>query len=327
MVVSLITVKMALIKNHILDIIIMRLIPVHKNFFIYIKLLLTAIFWGGTFIAGKMISETVNPCSASFLRFAIASFFLMAITIKLEGKLPKLKKKQIIPIILLGITGVFAYNILFLTGLRYINAGRAALIIALNPIFISILSAFFFKERLNTIKIIGILMSVTGAIIVISNGRVTDFLGYEFGKGELLICGCVLCWVSYSLIGRAVMDDLSPIVSVCYSSVIGAILLSVPAFFNNISSNIYTYSIMDWASLFYLGVFGTVIGFFWYYEGINKIGATKASVFINFVPISAIILSFFVLNEKITMSLSIGGFFVISGIYFTNKTNRQRKKA
>ncbi len=297
----------------------------HKNILIYIKLLLTAIFWGGTFIAGKMISETVNPCSASFLRFAIASFFLIIITIKIEGKLPKLKKKQILPVVLLGFTGVFAYNILFLTGLSYINAGRAALIIAMNPIFISLLSALFFKERLDLIKIIGILMSVAGAVIVISNGRITDFVGYSFGKGELLICGCVLSWVSYSLIGRAVMDDLSPIVSVCYSSVIGAVLLFIPALYNDIFSHIGYYSAMDWTSLFYLGFFGTVIGFFWYYEGINQIGPTKASVFINFVPISAIILAFFILNEQITISLFIGAVLVVSGIYFTNASKMLKK--
>ncbi len=296
-----------------------------KNLFIYIKLLLTAIFWGGTFIAGKMISETVNPCSASFLRFAIASFFLIIITIKIEGKLPKLKKSQILPVVLLGFTGVFAYNILFLTGLRYINAGKAALIIAMNPVFISLLSALFFKERLDLIKIIGILMSVTGAIIVISNGRITDFVGYSFGKGEFLICGCVLSWVSYSLIGRAVMDDLSPIVSVCYSSVIGAVLLFIPALYNDIFSHIGSYSSMDWTSLFYLGFFGTVIGFFWYYEGINQIGPTKASVFINFVPISAIILAFFILNEQITISLFIGAVLVVSGIYFTNASEMLKK--
>jgi len=292
---------------------------------IYIKLLLTAIFWGGTFIAGKMLSETVDPYSASFLRFVIASFFLVIITIKIEGKLPKLQRKQIIPLVLLGLTGVFAYNIFFLTGLRYINAGKAALIIALNPIFISLLSAFFFKEHLNSIKITGILMSVAGAMVVISNGRITDFVGYDFGKGEILICGCVMSWVCYSLIGRAVMNDLSPIVSVCYSSVAGTIMLSIPALLNGTFSHITVYSAADWASLFYLGFFGTVIGFFWYYEGINKIGPTKASVFINFVPISAIILAFIMLDEQITPSLFMGAVLVVSGVYFTNASGILKK--
>ena len=134
---------------------------------IYIKLLLTAFFWGGTFIAGKMIADSVHPVCASFLRFAIASVFLLGFTLKTEGRIPTLGKKQILPVVFLGLTGVFAYNILFLTGLKYINAGRASLIIANNPIIISLLSALFFREQLNGIKAAGICLSVMGAMMVI----------------------------------------------------------------------------------------------------------------------------------------------------------------
>lgn len=283
-----------------------------------IKLLLTAIFWGGTFIAGRIIAHNVNPFSAAFLRFAIASFFLLIITKKMEGRLPALRKKQIIPVTLLGLTGVFAYNLFFFTGLHHITAGRASLIIATNPIFISLLSAVFFKEQLNLIKSAGVVISVTGAIVVISNGHITDFMGYSFGKGEILICCCVASWVSYSLIGKSVMNGLSPVASVCYSSVTGTLFLSVPAFYNGIIHDISSYAVADWISLFYLGFFGTVLGFFWYYEGIKKIGPMKASVFINFVPISAIILSYFILGEQITPSLFVGAVLVISGVYATN---------
>ena len=129
----------------------------------YIKLLLTAIFWGGTFIAGKFLAGDVNPIDAAFIRFTIASIFLLTFTRQLEGRLPRIQKKQILPLILLGSTGVFAYNILFFTAFQHINAGKAALIIATNPIIISLLSALLFKEKLDIIKLTGILMSVTGA--------------------------------------------------------------------------------------------------------------------------------------------------------------------
>jgi drug/metabolite transporter (DMT)-like permease len=72
-------------------------------------------------------------------------------------------------------------------------------------------------------------------------------------------------------------------------------------------------------SMFYLGFFGTVIGFVWYYEGIKKIGPMKASLFINFVPISAVVMAFFILDEPITLSLFIGTLLVCSGVYLTNK--------
>ncbi len=285
---------------------------------IYIKLLLTAFFWGGTFITGKFIAGSVHPVSAAFLRFTIASIFLLWLVHRREGRLPALKRDQIFPVILLGLTGVFAYNILFFSGLKHIGAGRASLIIATNPIFISLLSAFLFKEPLNWIRGIGICLSVVGAMIVVSNGQWNDIAGFGLGLGEWLIFGCVLSWVSYSLIGKVAMAKLSPLAAVAYSSVVGTLLLLVPAFSAGLVSDIGRYSPLDWGSLFYLGFFGTVLGFFWYYQGIEHLGAMKASVFINFVPISALILSYFILKEPVTTTLLAGGAMVLLGVFFTN---------
>lgn len=285
---------------------------------VYFKLFMTAIFWGGTFIAGRSIAQGVTPFNAAFIRFAMASFFLLIITRQVEGTLPSVKKKHIIPLLLLGATGVFSYNILFFSALHYIQAGKASLIIANNPIFISLLSALIFKERLNTIKCAGIMMSVTGALVVISDGHLMNFMSSGLGKGEILIICCVLSWVAYSLIGKQIMGDLSPLVSVCYSSVVGTIMLFFPAAFYGNFNEILSYSGVEWFSLFYLAFFGTVLGFLWYYEGIREIGAMKSSVFINFVPVSAIIFSYFMLNEPVGKSLLIGAVLVISGVFSTN---------
>jgi len=80
-----------------------------------------------------------------------------------------------------------------------------------------------------------------------------------------------------------------------------------------------SHSFLDWLCISYLGVFGTVIGFVWYYQGVERIGPTKAGLFINFVPISAILCAFFILKEPITLSLAIGAVLVISGVYLTNR--------
>ena len=292
----------------------------HKGslLFVYLKLFLTAVFWGGTFIAGRVVAKDVGPFAASFLRFAIASIFLLFITLKIEGKIPILNKGQIIPIILLGMTGVFAYNVFFFKGLKIIEAGRASLIIANNPIFITLFASYFFKEKLNVLKVTGIIISVIGAIIVISRGNLFDLLNGSVGWGELYIFCCVLTWVTYTLIGKAIMKDLSPFIPVFYSSVVGAVALFVPAYFEGVMGDLVHYSTADWFGIFYLGFFGTVLGFVWYYQGIKIIGPMKAGQFINFVPISAVLLSFFILGEPITLSLFVGAIFVISGVYLTN---------
>ncbi len=285
---------------------------------VYIKLLLTAFFWGGTFIAGRIVAQNVGPYSASFLRFAVASVFLIFFAWRAEGKFPAVKKNRIIPVILLGLTGVFSYNIFFFKGLKIIGAGRAALIIANNPVFITLLSSFFFKERLSIVKMAGVAISVTGAIVVISRGNPLEILNGGLGWGELYIFCCVLSWVAFSLIGKLVMSDLSPIVSVTYSSVIGAALLFVPAYFEGMTSGLANYSVSEWMGIVYLGFFGTVLGFVWYYEGIKKIGPSRAGLFINFVPVSAVFLAFIILKEPVTISLLIGTILVSAGVYLTN---------
>ena len=119
---------------------------------IYVKLILTALFWGGTFVAGRLVAQNVGPFSIAFLRFAVASILLLLLAWRLEGRLPGLNRRQIILVILLGMTGIFTYNVLFFKGLKLIEAGRAALIIATCPVFITLCSAFFLKEKINLIK-------------------------------------------------------------------------------------------------------------------------------------------------------------------------------
>ncbi len=292
----------------------------------HIKLLLTAFFWGGTFIAGRIVAREMDPYVSSFFRFAIASIFLLAITIKSEGGLPALKKGLILPVLLLGFTGVFSYNAFFFTGLHYIQASRASLIIALNPIMISLLSAVIYKERLDWIKGAGIIISVTGAMIVISNGRLTEILSHGIGRGELCIFGCVASWVAYSLIGKSVMNGLSPLAAVCYSSLVGTAALFFPAWNSGGLRKSLHFTGVEWISLFYLGFFGTVLGFYWYYQGIKKIGPMKAGVFINFVPVSAVILAYFILGEAITWSLFLGALLVVGGVYTTTASALLKRK-
>ena len=129
-----------------------------------------------------------------------------------------------------------------------------------------------------------------------------------------------MSWAAYSLIGKAVMKDLSPLLSVAYSSVVGAVGLFIPAYLEGMVQHFSHYTGIEWLGIFYLGFFGTVLGFVWYYEGIRAIGATKASQFINFVPISAVVLAFFLLAEPITSSLVVGTLMVCAGVYLTNST-------
>lgn len=291
----------------------------YSGFVVHVKLLLTAIFWGATFIAGRIVTQQVGPFSAAFIRFVIASVCLVLVTWQTEGPLPRLQKYQILPVIFLGISGVFVYNVMFFLGLKTVEAGRASVIIATNPVFIALFSSLIFKEKLRGLQILGIFISVMGVILVVLKGDLGQLFRGGLGWGEMFIFGCVVCWVSYSLVGKWVMQSLSPLVSVTYSALIGCVFLLFPAFAEGLVHHFVHFSWVVWIGMGYLAVFGTVLGFVWYYEGVHSIGPTKAGIFINLVPISAIILGIMILKEKVTLSLFIGTVLVILGVFWVNR--------
>lgn len=286
---------------------------------IYGKLLLTAFLWGGTFVAARVVTQHVEPFSASFLRFVVASFFLILLAGKRKASFSLLKKNQLIPAILLGMTGIFTYNVFFFMGLKTVTASRASLIVATNPVFISLFSVLLFNERMNAGKVMGIILCLAGAAIVISHGNLPEIFRGKLGWGEVYILGCVASWVAYSLIGKVIMKDLSPLHAVTYSCLIGTLALFFPAWQEGIYEQVMTYTAIDWTGIFYLGFFGTVLGFLWYYEGIQVIGPSRAAVFINFVPVSGVLLGWLLLDESINLSLLTGAALVIGGVYLTNK--------
>ena len=286
---------------------------------IYGKLVLTAIFWGGTFVAARIVAQDVGPFSASFLRFFAASLFLIALILRKEGQLPRLRRHQIIPAILLGMTGVFGLNVCFFNGMKTIAAGRASLIMSTNPVFIALFSALLFREKLNPGKIIGIALCLCGAIIVISRGNLLALFTGGVGQGELFIMGNVVCWVAYTLIGKAIMKDLTPLAAVTWSALIGTVALLPLALLENITELSGGFSLTDWTGIFYLAFFATVLSFFWYYQGIQAIGLSRASVFMTLTPVIGIFLGWMFLGEAVNFSLLAGAALVIGGVYLTNR--------
>jgi len=289
-----------------------------KNDTTYIKLFLGALFGGSAFVAGRIMAANLPPFTSAFLRFLLASFFLVLFVFKKYGKFPQLNFPQILLIISLGLTGIVGSNFFFFSGLKFITASRASMIISLNPSAITILSILIFKDKFTKFKFTGIILSLTGALIVISQGNLQAILQNNIGGGELFILGCVICWSSFTVLGKIIMKDLRPIIAITYACLAGTLILTLPAYKENVLQNFMQYSLEVWLSVFVLGFLGTALAFTWFYEGIDKIGPSRAGIFINFVPIFATLMAILILHEKLSSSLVIGAIFVVSGVYLTN---------
>jgi drug/metabolite transporter (DMT)-like permease len=192
-------------------------------------------------------------------------------------------------------------------------------IIAANPVFIALFSFLLFGERFSPHRMLGILLSVSGAIIVVARGDIAAVLRGQVGVGEIALFGCVFSWVSYTLIGRRVLQGLSPLVAVTYSCIAGALALLPPALYTGLPDALGTLSPLVLGNLFYLSLFGTVLGFVWFYQGVKELGPARAGLFINLVPVSGVALGILLLDEQLSLSLLGGGGLVLTGLFLTNR--------
>ncbi|MCG8428431.1 MAG: DMT family transporter [Chromatiales bacterium] len=285
----------------------------------FIRLVLAALFWGGTCVAGRGISQDIGPYSAAFIRFLLSSLILLPLLVREQSRLPILTRRQLMAVVLLGLTGVFAYNVFFFSGLETVEAGRAAVIIAANPVFIALFAFLLFGEALTPLKVLGIVCSVFGAVVVISRGDPQLILQGGVGIGEIYLIGCVISWVSYTLIGKRVMSGLSPLTAVTYSAVAGTLMLLPPAVVEGVLTNGSVFDLKVFGALGYLAIFGTVLGFVWFYQGVKEIGPARAGVFINLVPVSGVLFGVVILGERLSWSLLFGGVLVLLGLVLTNR--------
>lgn len=281
---------------------------------IYLKLILVALFWGGTFIATRIAAQTFEPFMGASFRYIIASIILIPMAWKTNRNFLKVNRKQFFQLCLLGFSGIFAYNFFFFKGLKLVPASHGALLVALNPIMVMLFSSWRYGEKIKTTSIAGMLISMMGVALVISRGNLWELFS-SFQWGDAFMLGCPVTWAMYTLAGKDALKTTTPLQASTWASLTGCAMLLLFAgtetFPDFVPGKV-------WIALAYLGIIGTVLAFVWYYEGVMKLGVTKTAIFNNLVPVFALILSVFILKEQVHMYTYIGAAFVISGVVIIN---------
>ncbi len=284
----------------------------------YLKLIGAMFMWGGTWIAGRIVAQELPaPLSAAAVRFLLAGLALGGVALLTEGRLPRpTTSREWGTVTGLAFTGIFIYALCFFYGLKHIPAGRGALVVALNPVVAALAAWFLGQEHMNGIKWTGIGLALAGCLTVIGNGDPLALLHGAVGIGEWLIVGCVLCWTVYTFIGRHATRTLSPLASTLWASLIGAFLFGLTSLVQG-ASHPADWSAAVWASVVFLAIGGTALGFTWFADGVKQLGAAKASAFVNLVPVFAVLQAVVLLGERLAMPVLAGGLLVIVGVWLT----------
>jgi len=289
---------------------------------VYFRLILTMFCWGGTWVAARYAVQEAHPLAVAVWRFFFAAASLLAIVLWRHGHLPSITRREGLLILGLGATGIFLYNLFFLFGMQSMSAGRGALVVALSPVITLLAAAWLLKEGLSRQKMVGSVLAFAGCLTVIGKGDPLAFLDGKVGAGETLILGCAFMWSAYTLIGRLGTRSLSALVMTTYASSAGFLMLLVTALVVAPTPLVPTYSIGAWSAIVFLGLFGTTLGFTWFSAAVQQIGAQRASIFINLVPVAAVLQGALLLGERLDLSALVGGTLVIAGVLQTQQNGR-----
>jgi len=290
---------------------------------VYFLVILAMIFWGFTFVAFKFAILSFRPISIVFFRLAVSIFFLFGFALFFK-RLNKIKRRDQKWFLLLALVEPFFYFLGEAYGLTMVTATVGAVIISTIPLIVPFAAYYLFREKLTPMNYLGLVISFGGVLLVVltrSGGLAADW------KGVLLMFVAVLSAVSYTMVVKILADDYSPITITAYQSFYG-LLMFTPLFlfmeiphldFSQVTSN-------SLLAVGYLGVFGSGICFILITIGIRELGAAKANIFGNLIPVVTAIVSFFILKESMPLMKILGIFIVILGLFLSQISSLRVKR-
>jgi len=287
---------------------------------LWISLLLTIIacIWGGSFIVVQIIVNEVDPISLGFLRFLVATPIMILLLIVTKKPL-SIPTKEVPYLVILGLSGVTFLYVFQYLGVSYTNASTSSVLINTNVIFIVVLSMVFLKEQLTIKRIIGIVLSFIGVLLVLVSSLSFEELTFNnlFFVGSLFILLSALCWAIYSIVGKRLLASYDSFTVTTYAFIIGT-LVYVPLVTQKIDGLFFSTSLSVWLGIGYLSIVCTIFGYLGWYHVLKYIDASKAAVYLNFIPVFTIVISLF-LGVFPSALFILGAILIIYGVYVTQK--------
>jgi drug/metabolite transporter (DMT)-like permease len=296
------------------------------DFGVHLRLLGMALLWGVSWPAGRALALAMPPLAGSAWRFSLAVVVLLAWLRWHLGAWPQLSRRQWWGLAAAGSVGVFGYSAFFMLALKNVDASRAAVVVTTNPVFTTLLAAWWFKERFNARIGLGLALAVIGAATVLTHGAPWKALAGDIGAGEWLMLGCIATWSAYTLMGKRLMVGIDSLTAITVTATIGCLLLWAAALaFEGpaaVRGAVIGLAPTAWVALVFLALGATVLAYAWYYRGIEVLGAGVASSYISLVPVFGVASSVLLLGERLDASLLIGGALAIVGVVVANRARQ-----
>jgi drug/metabolite transporter (DMT)-like permease len=283
----------------------------------YLLLTLTALFWSSNMVIGRAIRADIPPLTLAFWRWVVAALFIVPLGLPhLKQQWPRLKQAWR-SLLVLGVLGIGGYNTFAYLGLQHTTATNAALLNSFIPIATIAISWVFLAKHLRRIEVIGVMVSLCGALTIVGRGDLAVLSTFNLNVGDLWMLVAVVDWALYTVALAWRPAGVHPMLMLAAMILVGLAILAPGHVWELAQSRELNLNPGVMAAVAYLGVFPGFVSYVFYNRGVAEIGASKASLFIHLMPVFGTLLSAIFLGEVPQWYHYFGIALIFSGIVLT----------
>jgi drug/metabolite transporter (DMT)-like permease len=284
----------------------------------YLLLSITALCWAGNAIVGRLAAGHIPPVTLSFLRWSLAFFIILPFAWKYLKRDWGAIRSQFGIMIVLSITGIGGFNTLQYWALEHTQALNTLLLQSAGPLFVAVWSLILLGVRLTLAQAGGIVLSLTGVLVILLHGDLTTLKNIEFNKGDLIFTVALVMFGLYSVLSlkRPRIHGLS---FVGFTFGCGALCLVPLLIWELLSRPVMQLDAANLLTLFYVAVFPSTVAYLCFNRGVQLIGANRAAPFFHVIPVFGAAMAIVFLGERPQLFHIIGFALVLTGVFVASR--------
>jgi drug/metabolite transporter (DMT)-like permease len=289
----------------------------------YLMLSMAPLCWAGNIVLARGVAELIPPVAFAFWRWALASVLILPFTLRhLHQDRWEIARRWKM-LFLLAVLGISSFNTLLYSAVHTTTAINGALIQSTMPAVIVLLSLILYREKVATRQMNGVVLCILGACLIVLRGDLKSLLTMSFVPGDLLMVIAVVLYGLYSALLRR-RPAIHPLSFLTATFVLGAAGL-FPVYLVELAvTGPFALSREIVSSILYVALFPSIVAYFCWNKGVDRVGPNRAGLFVNLIPLFASLLSVWLLGESIHL-FHIGGMALIGGgmaLFYSTRTQR-----
>lgn len=280
----------------------------------YLLLSLTSLFWAGNVVIGRFAAGQIPPVTLSFIRWLGAFLIVLPFALRYLVRDWTAIRRQLGMMVVLSLTGVAAFNVLAYWSLQYTEALNALLLQSAGTLFVALFSLLLFGIRLTRAQGFGILLSMTGVMVILLRGDLAAIMHIRFNKGDVGYTVALLLFGAYSAMA-ARRPAIHPLSFLAFTCGCGALFIAPAVGWEMAHDQFMAVNTATVLVLVYVTIFPSTLAYLFFNRGVELIGANRAAPFFHLIPVFGSALAIVFLGERPRLFHLIGYALVLSGVF------------